>query len=192
MEIVVVLLGLLLTVISATKKNSKKDGKSPARAKKGAPSPAFDETKGVVNRPVASVQPAMSAGNAAPTEGGQLLEDDECAGGSMPHEHTQGRSMLEDPLCAGGSMPHEHTEGLGAPAADDDCLGGSMAHAHNEGANRSEVHQRMARLDSKREADEKDAHEPLISAADIDMKAMRRAVIMAEVLGRPRAMRARR
>ena len=76
--------------------------------------------------------------------------------------------------------------GEGAPMlADDDCHGGSMEHTHTEGVSRSEQTRKMAAIDGA----------PRLGDAlpeVIDARALRRAVVMAEVLGRPRALRARR
>ena len=92
----------------------------------------------------------------------------------------EGEGMLADPDCAGGSMEHTHTEGHSA-LADEDCGGGSMAHTHTEGVSRAAHARRMAAIDASR-GDE-------VLPEIIDARALRRAVVMAEVLGKPRAMR---
>ncbi len=102
-------------------------------------------------------------GQANPGEGESMLLDEDCAGGSMPHDHAEGGSALEDAECAGGSMPHRHTQGVSRAAQS----------------------RRLDELDHRREAEDEDR---LVPAA-IDARALRRAVVMAEVLGKPRAMR---
>ncbi len=97
----------------------------------------------------------------APTEGDSLLADDDCHGGSMPHAHAEGDSALED----------------------EDCIGGSMEHTHTEGVSRSEQARRMTAVDDERADDVLPEH--------IDAQALRRAVVMAEVLGRPKALKGR-
>ena len=99
---------------------------------------------------------------AVPAEGKAMLADDDCHGGSMAHAHDEGHSALED----------------------EDCVGGSMAHNHTEGVSRAEQARRMAAIDDSRTVDVLPEH--------IDAQALRRAVVMAEVLGRPRALRGSR
>ena len=100
-------------------------------------------------------------------------------------QQVQGASMLNDAECAGGSMPHTHAEGHSA-LADGDCAGGSMAHTHTEGVSRSAHARRIAAIDASRP----DAEDILPEA--VDAAALRRAVVMAEVLGKPRALRGMR
>ena len=99
----------------------------------------------------------------------------------------EGGSMLDDPECVGGSMPHTHAEG-GSVLEDEECAGGSMAHSHTQGVSRAAQKRRLSNLDRNREAE---ATEGLIPRA-IDAQAMRRAVVMAEVLGRPKGLRGAR
>ena len=97
-------------------------------------------------------------------------------------QSVQGASMLEDAQCAGGSMPHTHDEGHSS-LADEDCAGGSMEHTHTEGVSRAAQARHMAAID----AGHPDGEDILPEA--IDAAALRRAVVMAEVLGKPRALR---
>ena len=99
----------------------------------------------------------------------------------------EGESMMADADCAGGSMPHDHAEG-GSALEDEECAGGSMAHHHTQGVSREAQNRRLSELDSRREAEEADR---LVPTA-IDAAAMRRAVVMAEVLGKPKALQGRR
>ena len=93
--------------------------------------------------------------------------------------------MLADEDCHGGSMPHAHTEGH-SELADEECFGGSMAHGHSEGVSRAAHAHRMAAIDAR-------ASEGLAPAASaIDATDLRRAVVMAEVLGKPKALRTMR
>ena len=96
----------------------------------------------------------------------------------------EGESMLTDADCAGGSMPHDHAEG-GSALADEECAGGSMPHRHTQGVSRAAQSRRLAEMDHRREAEDADS---LIPTA-FDARAMRRAVVMAEVLNRPKALR---
>lgn len=99
----------------------------------------------------------------------------------------EGESMLTDADCAGGSMPHDHAEG-GSALADEECAGGSMPHRHTQGVSRAAQNRRLEELDHRREAEEADRLFP----RTIDARAMRRAVVMAEVLGKPRALQGKR
>lgn len=99
----------------------------------------------------------------------------------------EGESMMADADCAGGSMPHDHAEG-GSALEDEECAGGSMEHHHTQGVSRAAQNRRLSELDSRREAEEADR---LVPTA-IDAAAMRRAVVMAEVLGKPKALQGRR
>ena len=103
--------------------------------------------------------------------------------------YAEGDSMMADADCAGGSMPHDHAEG-GSALQDEECAGGSMEHHHTQGVSRAAQSRRLEELDSRREA-EHDAPKGLFPKA-MDAAAMRRAVVMAEVLGKPRARQGRR
>ena len=92
----------------------------------------------------------------------------------------EGESMLLDPDCVGGSMAHTHDEGHGA-LVDEECVGGSMEHTHTEGVSRADQARRMAAIDAQADRD--------VLPDVIDARALRRAVVMAEVLGKPRALR---
>ena len=99
---------------------------------------------------------------AAPTEGDSLLADADCHGGSMPHDHAEGGSTLED----------------------EECVGGSMVHSHAEGQSRAEQRRRLSELDHRREAED----DGLVPSA-FDARALRKAVVMAEVLGKPKGIK---
>lgn len=97
-------------------------------------------------------------------------------------EAVQGASMLDDADCAGGSMAHTHAEGHSG-LEDEDCVGGSMDHTHTEGVSRAAQARRMAAIDAAQNDDGD------ILPRTIDERTLRRAVVMAEVLGKPRALR---
>lgn len=92
----------------------------------------------------------------------------------------QGEAMLADDDCHGGSMEHTHTEGH-STLEDEDCYGGSMEHTHTEGVSRTAHARRMAAID--------EVHDEDVLPEAIDAQALRRAVVMAEVLGKPKALR---
>ena len=187
MEIIGVILMIVVALVSASSRNKKTSANNGgaqranahqplnpealARAaaqagRREAPKPAQPTVKPAEPRVESTVtqtkQPEYVA-QAAPGEGRSMLEDEACRGGSMPHAHTEGDSTLED----------------------EDCDGGSMAHTHTEGVSRTAHARRMAELDHSRQTDEDDGLIP----QTIDAQALRRAVVMAEILGKPRAMR---
>ena len=103
------------------------------------------------------------AAQPAYAEGDSMMADADCAGGSMPHDHAEGSSALKDAECAGGSMPHRHTQGVSRTAQS----------------------RRLSELDHDWEAE---GTENLVPSA-FDARARRRAVVMAEVLGKPKALK---
>lgn len=72
------------------------------------------------------------------------------------------------------------------PAHTDEegCVGGSMAHTHEEGESREEHARHMAAMTARDAEEAANEVRPAIDAA-----ALRRAVVMSEVLGRPKALR---
>ena len=84
------------------------------------------------------------------------------------------------------------TVAQGVSHADDEgCVGGSMKHAHTEGETREEHRRHLAEL-HKREAEEQRASEMARELSEMNLQKLRRAVVMAEVLGKPAAMKKRR
>ena len=77
----------------------------------------------------------------------------------------------------------------GASAGDDEgCVGGSLPHDHAEGESRKE-HSRHTDTVKRREAAELLTQARAELAATERLDRMRQAVVMAEVLGRPKALR---
>ena len=195
MEIIGVILFILFFVVGmgdSRKKRAQNAAKSgtPGDARRPSKAPAAKPGRGA-QRP----QPAAPASaNPRSLDGvkgavNQWFEDtmDEIRADVQPTvqpaaQAAQGASMLEDPECAGGSMPHAHVEGH-SDLEDEDCAGGSMAHTHTEGVSRAAQARRMAAMDAARQEGDD------ILPRTIDARALRRAVVMAEVLGKPRALR---
>ena len=70
---------------------------------------------------------------------------------------------------------------------EEGCVGGSLEHTHEEGESREEHSRHMAAMRAR------DAEEAAQEARrTIDAAALRRAVVMSEVLGRPRALKGAR
>jgi len=195
-EIIGLILFVLFFIISASSKNKKgnsaaqrpgtagnaKQQASAANARSARPKPSASKVKPV--RPASAMPKNLGDLKAAVN---QWLEDGmtEIKGDVKPvvqpaAQSVQGASMLEDAQCAGGSMPHVHDEGH-STLVDEDCAGGSMEHTHTEGVSRAAQARRMAAIDA--------GHDEDVLPETIDARALRRAVVMAEVLGKPRALK---
>lgn len=77
-----------------------------------------------------------------------------------------------------------------SPADDEGCVGGSMAHTHDEGESRAE-HDRHMKAAMRREADESLAAQAAQELSEMNIHRLRRAVVVAEILDRPKALRRR-
>ena len=185
MEIIAAILFIVFFVIGIADKNKKK-GNAGAQPQ----APEARARKARAAQPARSVKPASAIPKSLDdlkASMNQWFEDtmDEIRSDAQPPvqpvpQAAQGASMMDDPECAGGSMAHTHDEGHSA-LEDEDCFGGSMAHTHSEGVNRAAHARRMAAID---------AHaNDVILPETIDARALRRAVVMAEVLGKPRGLR---
>jgi len=73
-------------------------------------------------------------------------------------------------------------------ADEEGCVGGSMAHTHEEGESRKE-HARHVREARKQEAQEALAVQAATELSEMNLHRLRQAVVMAEILDRPRALR---
>ena len=76
----------------------------------------------------------------------------------------------------------------GSLSDDEGCVGGSMAHEHTEGETREEHRRHVDEL-HRREAEETRATLAAQELATLNVQRMRRAVVMAEILDRPVALR---
>lgn len=191
MEVIAVILFVVLMIASAGSKNKKKGN---AAQKPGAAANARQQTPASKSKAVQRVRPVSPASGLAKKFDAAIeaLDRQLESAEQEVHRHSepvvqatnrpavQGASMLDDADCAGGSMPHTHAEGH-STLADEDCVGGSMEHTHTEGVSRAAQARRMAAIDAADSAD--------VLPEALDARALRRAVVMAEVLGKPRALR---
>ena len=173
METIALILFVILAIVSSAGK--KRGRKAPPDLPETARTPADPphgrsgrgNPRAVLIRNAAAKAASIPAAGmptppAAAGEGEALFPEDACPGGSMPHTHHQGQEMLEDEECSGGSMAHDHTEGI----------------------SRREHARRLAAMDAQQQ-------ESALLQETIDREALRRAVVMAEVLGKPRALKRR-
>ena len=198
MELIVVILLIGLSLAASRKK------KAPGAANRGRAAgsgkvPPVPVDIQQLRRRLESELGSISAQNAASAAGTRAAAPS-AAAEAVPAVNTpivpagaseEGSSLMDDAWCAGGSMAHSHSEGASS-LADEECAGGSMPHSHDEGTERSEQARRMAVLDANNAAQPETRRQPLIQTGEVDIHALRRAVVMAEVLGRPKAMQARK
>lgn len=131
-----------------------------AKAAKGKPA-----TKSAFMQAMAELQEAF----AEPQKQAQVLPN----GSFVPRES----AAPQPPRPQGASMLDE--EG---------CVGGSMAHAHTEGESRAE-HARHQAAARRREAEETLAAQAALELSARNLSRLRQAVVMAEILDRPKALR---
>ena len=161
----VITLGIILVCVGFNKKvaEAQKNASAAARrqgvAQSGA-KPPMTRAEADFEEALTQMKELLTVNPVASAEGASMLDDADCHGGSMPHAHTEGRSSLED----------------------EECVGGSMAHTHTEGVSRAAQSRRIAAIDQRQ------ASEAALVPEAIDARALRRAVVMAEVLGKPRAL----
>lgn len=183
MELIALILIIVFVAASGGKgkKNRQNAAQRQPQVNRRQPSPST-EIREMLNQFAANRQEGAQAAVSMPRQSVAVL----------PRTADEGESGLADEDCRGGSMPHTHEEGVSA-LLDEDCQGGSMAHSHTEGVARTSHARRMAKLDEAEHDYAEQAERPIaLAAADIDARSMRRAVVMAEVLGRPRALARRR
>ncbi len=203
MEIIAVILMIVFTLVGASdrkKKIARQSGEQTVSARqtasarqpgKGRPVREMslierEQRMNELRQKQAARQARRSAasGGDSVTFDGALNELKDLLSQAVGESHEGESLMADDADCAGGSLPHTHAEGLSA-LSDEECAGGSMPHEHTQGESRAEQKKRLERLDVGREAD---APERLMPRG-IDARAMRRAVVMAEVLGKPKGLR---
>ena len=194
MEIIAVILMIVFALVGASdrkKKIARQSGEQTVSARqpgKGRPvrEMSLIEREQRMNelRQKRRAQRSAASGGASVTFDGALNELKDLLSQAVGESHEGESLMADDADCAGGSLPHTHAEGLSA-LSDEECAGGSMPHEHTQGESRAEQKKRLERLDVNRAAD---AAEGLMPRG-IDARAMRRAVVMAEVLGKPKGLR---
>lgn len=84
---------------------------------------------------------------------------------------------------------------MAAPMGDslldeEGCVGGSLEHTHDEGESRAE-HARHMEASQHREAEETRAAQSALELSQMNLRRLRQAVVMAEILDRPKALRRR-
>ena len=73
---------------------------------------------------------------------------------------------------------------------DEGCVGGSMAHDHHEGESRVEHREHMAAI-QRQEQEDSLAAQAAQDIRDMNIHRLRRAVVVSEILGKPKALQHR-
>lgn len=202
MELLVILLIVAFISISGKKKGAttaKKGAtlaKGAALVKETVPAKEADPAQGEAE-PRASLWPKITIKQ---DDVVRMLSDwvDEAAGAksAIPAQTQDAEGPREArPVQIPGQKSPVFMAGRGSrPASildeedEEGCVGGSMAHTHEEGESRTEHARHL------REAQNREAQETLAASAAAEFRAMnlsrlRQAVVMAEILDRPRALR---
>ena len=175
MERLVVL--IIIAVIALINSQSKKKGKASQGAQQGG-----------VSRPVQ--RPSRESVTPKPAQPRVRPAEPAVRPASAPGEMAE--SLIEL-IQVPESTPGEGESMMNWSLEDGEgCLGGSMAHEHTEGESRAEHEGHMAAM-REREAREREEAAPnrVSVLGEMDQAALRRAVIVSEVLGKPRALRRR-
>ena len=179
MEIIVVIIIIVIALISKQSgKNMRASGGAQGQAvRPAAPRPQAPRPAKPVAQPAKPVvQPTVQAAKPVAVPGGlaESLMD-----------------LLREPQGA----PSEGESAVDWERPDEEgCLGGSMEHEHTEGESRAEhgQHLEAMREAALREREARELEEASARPAvlgDLDLAALRRAVIISEVLDRPKALR---
>ena len=143
----------------------------------------------------AQARAAAKAAQPAPTPVSRLSAEERAERlGALKEKQRARRQRLAE-VAEAFVGPGVHSEPHPAPAMaqgaslhdDEGCLGGSLPHDHSEGENRAEHAAHIAAMEAR------DAEEAAVAAprglAGFDPRDLRRAVVISEILGKPRAYR---
>ena len=143
----------------------------------------------------AQARAAAKAAQPAPTPVSRLSADERAARLSALKEKQRARRQRLVEVAEAFVGSTDHSQSRPAPAVsqgeslrdDEGCLGGSLPHDHSEGESRAEHAAHIAAMEA-REAEEAAVAAPR-SLASFDPRDLRRAVVISEILGKPRAYR---
>ena len=186
MEIIVILLIVALSLASGSKKKKQQQARS-AKASSLPVQKASASTRDAIARTLAELDrwdPELSKTRARKR---QTVERD--AEQEEAREKTRRRAAAEklqtQPGGPVGAAVLSAAQGGSAVDAEG-CVGGSLPHDHAEGESREEHARHIAAMEAR------DRAEAPQEARNIDVRQLRRAVVMAEILDRPKALRVRR
>lgn len=210
MEFFVFLLIVIFSIVEGNKQQKAKQAKKTGAAQKisavkcASPMESlqnlFDQAEKALDRvsgewteteaPKASVAKAASAPKARAVEDSPAVKRARATAARLLREANRTAATVPE----GMSTPETPTvmPSQGASLMDDEgCVGGSMAHAHTEGETHAE-HRRHVEALHRREAEETRAAQAAVDLAAMNVQRMRQAVIMAEILDKPVALRTHR
>lgn len=187
MEAITLILIIVFSLISASVKKNKqgaaKTGSAPARP---AEKPAT--TRAAIERALKEAVAQLDDGAMTPAQK-QQAKDAEAALAKAREKaklRAAAKSQAQQGLPGtpvGAAVP---SATQGASAVDDEgCLGGSLPHGHEEGESREEHARHIAAMESR------DKNEAALEIRGFDARQLRRAVVISEILDRPKALRRR-
>ena len=180
MEALVFILIVVFSIVLGRNENKKKAGAAKPAAKAKAAAPVKQAASKPVRQAAARRDPALfkrrleelrKQAETRLEEASRAFDAPQAAPASAPAAQSvfaQGGSLSDEEGCVGGSMAHEHTEG----------------ESHEE-------HRRHVEELHRREAEETRATLAAQELAAMNVQRMRRAVVMAEILDKPVALRRR-
>lgn len=180
MEVLFFILLIVFLVVNNGKKPQK--GKSAGKARR--PSERFAQRMAEIEKILetdaepAKATPAVQAAKAAKVKA---------------QAKPQAKTQAVRPVKVAGQASPVFIKAPGILEQEDDegCVGGSMAHTQHEGESRAEHRQHLEKIQHQ-EQEETLAAQAALELAELNVHRLRRAVVMAEILDRPRALRARR
>ena len=194
MDVIAVILMIVLALISAGSKKKKqgaKTGQTPPR-----PARAANDPRGAIQRAFEELSRQVEAGEGAqtPAQAQQAAENaaalSRAKAKALRKAEAAKSQAQRQPAAPAPHVPAQPTvtvsrEGMSAFDGEG-CVGGSMPHDHTEGESHDEHGRHVAAMQAREKA------EAAVTPREVDARALRRAVVMAEILDRPVSLRARR
>ena len=182
MEAIVFILIIVLSLISAGNKKKKQGAAKPGGAPARPAGPAAGVTaRAAIERTLKEAVTQLGETAMTPAQRQQAAESEAALAKAREKAARRRAAKVQGQPVAAAPLPAQ-----GSSAADDEgCLGGSLPHGHEEGESREEHSSHIAAMEAREKA------EAAVSPKGIDARQLRRAVVMSEVLGRPKALRRR-
>lgn len=179
MEVLIFILIVVFFAVS-DKKNKQKKGQAAGRPRNAAEAQAL--AKAQVEAKLRAAR-ARQAAEAKPAAEARPAVDVRPAAKAPGNVRPVKVASQQSPVFMAAKAPSLLDE-----IDEEGCVGGSMAHTHDEGESREE-HRRHMESALKRETEEALATQAAVELEAVNLQRLRQAVIMAEVLDRPKALR---
>ena len=162
-------------------------GKSKQKKKPQTPAGAATAPKAVKARAKTTVWPKITVkqDDIAKMLSGWVDDEAEAAGAPANVKPVQVAGQ-KSPVVMAGDIPRE--AGILDEVDEEGCVGGSMAHTHDEGESRAEHHRHVEEA-RRQENEETRAAQAARELSEMNLRRLRQAVVMAEILDRPKALR---